>query len=75
MGEFTIYQQDFDPTAKLCIGDMTFMDTSEGIKTDHSDMESIYIKLSNILKLCPFSLQRLQNVYIEEYTYSPTVFA
>ena len=42
MGEFTINQQNFYPTAKLCIGDMTFMDTSEGIKTDHSDMESIY---------------------------------
>ena len=35
----------------------------------------LFFKLSNILKLCPFSLQRLQNVYIEEYTYSPTVFA
>ena len=25
----------FEPTSNLCIGYMTFMDTSEGIKTDH----------------------------------------
>ena len=39
---------------------MTFMDTSEGIKTDHSDMESINCCSNNILKLYPFTLQTLQ---------------
>ena len=33
-------------TGKRLSGNMTFMDTSEGIKTDHPDMETI---LDNIL--------------------------
>ena len=34
--EFTINQQEFEPTANLCIVDMTFMDTSEGIKAEQT---------------------------------------
>ena len=40
--EFTINQQVFEPTTNPCYVDNTFMDTSEGIKTDLPDMESIY---------------------------------
>ena len=61
-------QQKFDTSTYLCIGDVTFMDQRDlkASKTDHPDMESI--KLNHILKLCPFTLQTLQNVYTKECT-------
>ena len=46
-GEFTINQQEFDPTTNLCLGDVTFMDNHVQLhlkdqKQTHSDMESLY---------------------------------
>ena len=47
------------------------MDNTEGIKNRpfRYGFNVLLLKLNNILKLCPFTLQTLQNVYIEECTY------
>ena len=61
-----IYNKSMTP--HLYIGDMTFMDNTEN-RPFRYGFNILLLKLNNILKLCPFTLQTLQNVYIEECTY------
>ena len=59
-------------TPHLYIGDMTFMDTSEGIKTDHPDMESIYCcsKIQQHFEIMSFDFTDASKCFlIEECTY------
>ena len=69
MGNLQLINKNLTP--HLYIGDMTFMDTPEGIKNRPSryGINLLLFKLNNILKLCPLTLQTLQNVFIEECTY------
>ena len=66
MGNLHLINRNLAPN--LCIEERKFVDTFEGIKIDHG-INLLLFKLNNILKLCPFTLQTLQNVYIEEFTY------
>ena len=62
MGNLQLINRNLIP--HLYIGDMTFMDTSEGIKNRPSryGINLLLFKLNSILNLCPLTLQTLQNV-------------